>query len=84
MAFVNTVSFSHRFSTEKADPGPAYEEVNMTVSNDNARALCEAFFRFAMATGYMPVSILDAFGAMEEEYGFLRRGKTAANAAPLE
>ncbi len=84
MAFVNTVSFSHRFSTEEADMGPAYEEVNMTVSNDNARALCEAFFRFAMATGYMPVTILNAFGAMEEEYGFLRRGEIVVSTAPLE
>jgi len=84
MAFVNTVSFAHRFSTEKADMGPAYEEVNMTVSNDNARALCEAFFRFAMATGYMPVTILNAFDAMEEEYGFLRRGEIVVSTAPLE
>lgn len=84
MAFVNTISFSHRFSTEEADFGPAYEEINMTVSNDNARALCEAFFRFAMATGYMPIAILNAFQAMEEEYGFLRRGEPAVNAAPLE
>jgi hypothetical protein len=56
----------------------------MTVSNDNARALCEAFFRFAMATGYMPVTILNAFGAMEEEYGFLRRGEIVVSTAPLE
>jgi hypothetical protein len=69
---------------KKADMGPAYEEVNMTVSNDNARALCEAFFRFAMATGYMPVTILNAFGAMEEEYGFLRRGEIVVSTAPLE
>ena len=74
MAFVNTISFSHRFSTEQADVGPAYEEINMTISNDNARALCEGFFRFAMATGYLPTTMLNAFLEMEEEYGFLRRG----------
>lgn len=78
MAFVNTVSFSHRFSTEDASFGPTYEEVNMTISNDNARALCEGFFRFALATGYLPLTILDAFVDMEEEYGFLRRGDTVA------
>lgn len=74
MAFVNTISFSHRFSTEEADFGPAYEEINMTISNDNARALCDGFFRFAIATGYMPTTILDAFAQMEDEYGFLRQG----------
>jgi len=74
MAFVNTVSFSHRFSTEDASFGPAYEEINMTISNDHARALCEGFFRFAMAAGYLPTTILNAFIDMEEEYGFIRRG----------
>jgi hypothetical protein len=53
----------------------------MTISNDNARALCEGFFRFAMAAGYMPVSILNAFIAMEEEYGFIRRGDVTVKQA---
>jgi hypothetical protein len=84
MAFVNTISFSHRFSTEEADFGPAYEEINMTISNDNARALCEGFFRFAMAAGYMPVTILNAFAQMEEEYGFLRQGDGTMGKADQE
>ena len=84
MAFVNTISFSHRFSTEEADFGPAYEEINMTISNDNARALCEGFFRFAMAAGYMPVTILNAFTSMEEEYGFLRNGDVTVKKTSVE
>ena len=84
MAFVNTVSFSHRFSTEEADFGPSYEEVSITISNDNARALCEGFFRFAMAAGYLPISILNAFIAMEEEYGFLRRGNVTLKTDAME
>jgi len=84
VAFVNTISFSHRFSTEKADLGPAYEEINMTISNDNARALCEGFFRFAMAAGYMPATILNAFENMEEEYGFLRNGDVTVKKTSVE
>jgi hypothetical protein len=84
VAFVNTISFSHRFSTEEADFGPAYEEINMTISNDNASALCEGFFRFAMSAGYMPVTILNAFTSMEEEYGFLRNGDVTVKKTSVE
>jgi hypothetical protein len=70
MAFVNTISFSHRFSDERPVGGYcSYQEINHTISNDDAMAVVRAFYQFMMACGYAPSNAVDAMTTIADEYG---------------
>jgi hypothetical protein len=70
MPFVNSISFSHRFSDEAVTPDCcSYQEINHTYSGDSARALSRAFYQFMMACGYAPQSVSDAMQSIGDEYG---------------
>jgi hypothetical protein len=70
MPFVNTVSFSHRFSDEAVTSDCcSYQEINHIYSGDNALALSRAFYQFMMACGYAPQSVSDAMQSIGAEYG---------------
>jgi hypothetical protein len=69
MPFVNTISFAHRFSDDKAMEGYcSYKEVNHTYSGDGAQAVSRAFFQFMMACGYLPHSVIEAMQNISSEY----------------
>jgi hypothetical protein len=69
MPFVNTISFSHRFSDEAVTPDCcSYQEINHIYSGDNARALSRAFYQFMMACGYAPSSVCEAMQSIGAEY----------------
>jgi hypothetical protein len=70
MAFVDSYSFSHRFSDDRADTDFAgHQEVNHQCSGVNAIGLTRQFFHFAVGCGYSPKNIVDAFRSLAEEYG---------------
>ncbi len=70
MPFVNSISFSHRFSDEAVTPDCcSYQEINHTYNGDSARALSRAFYQFMMACGYAPQSVSDAMQSIGDEYG---------------
>jgi hypothetical protein len=70
MAFVNTISFSHRFSSDKVmDDCCSYQEINHTYSADSAPAVARAFFQFMTGCGYAPGSVVDAMLSIGDEYG---------------
>jgi hypothetical protein len=70
MAFTDSYSFSHRFSDDKAATDIAsYQEVNHQCSGVNATGLTRQFFQFAVACGYSPKNIVDAFLMLGVEYG---------------
>jgi hypothetical protein len=69
MPFVNTISFSHRFSDEKVTSDCcSYQEINHIYSGDSAPALARAFYQFMMACGYAPSSVVNAMEAVAVEY----------------
>jgi hypothetical protein len=69
MAFVNTISFSHRFSDEKVTPDCcSYQEINHTYSGDSATAVARAYVQFMLACGYAPSSVLDSMEMVASEY----------------
>jgi hypothetical protein len=69
MPFVNTISFSHRFSDDAAVPDScSYQEINHTYSGDSAPALARAFYQFMMACGYAPSSVCQAMQSIGSEY----------------
>lgn len=69
MAFVNSISFSHRFSDENTTSDCcSYQEINHIYSGDNAFAVTRAFYQFMMACGYAPQSVIDAMISIGTEY----------------
>jgi hypothetical protein len=69
MAFVNTISFSHRFSDDHTTSDTcSYQEINHTYSAETATAMARAYFQFMMACGYAPQSVLDGMGIIVSEY----------------
>jgi hypothetical protein len=69
MPFVNSISFSHRFSDEAGPPDCcSYQEINHTYSGDSARALSRAFYQFMMACGYAPQNVTEAMQSVGAEY----------------
>lgn len=69
MAFVNSISFSHRFSDEEsASDHCSYQEINHTYSGDNATAIARAYVQFMLACGYAPSSVLDSMESVASEY----------------
>lgn len=69
MAFVNSISFSHRFSDDgECRDTCSYQEINHTYSADAAPAMARAFYQFMMACGYAPSSVTDAMISIASEY----------------
>jgi hypothetical protein len=70
MAFVDSYSFSHRFSDDGAETDvAAYQEIIHQCQQVNAIGLTRQFYQFAIGCGYAPKSIVDAFYSLAEEYG---------------
>lgn len=70
MAFVNSISFSHRFSSDGEAPIDicSYQEINHVCSGDNVTAVTRSYFQFMLACGYSPSNICDAMEALADEY----------------
>jgi hypothetical protein len=69
-AFVDSYSFSHRFTDDNAAADVAsYQEIIHQCSGVNATGLTRQFFQFALGCGYAPQSIVEAFEALADEYG---------------
>jgi hypothetical protein len=70
-AFVDSYSFSHRFSDDCNAPTDcaSHQEINHQCSGVNATGLTRQFYQFALACGYAPQSMVTAFEMMAAEYG---------------
>jgi len=69
MSFVNSISFSHRFSDDNTTSDTcSYQEINHTYSADNAIAMARAYYQFMSGCGYAPQSILDGMLMVANEY----------------
>ena len=69
MAFVNTISFSHRFSDDATTSDTcSYQEINHIYSADNATAMARAYYQFMSGCGYAPQSIIDGMITVANEY----------------
>jgi hypothetical protein len=66
MAFTDSYSFSHRFSSSDT---AGYQEIIHQCQEVNAFALTRQFYQFALGCGYAPQSMVDAFETMASEYG---------------
>lgn len=76
-AFVNSYTFSHRFSGEATNDTAGYQEIiHQCQETDTATALTRQFFQFAVGTGFSPCSVVDAFLALADEYGAAYCGYT--------
>jgi hypothetical protein len=76
MAFVDSYSFSHRFTDDKASVDFAgYQEIIHQCGEVNATGLTRQFYQFALACGYAPDNIVDAFHSLAEEYGKAHCGR---------
>ncbi len=69
MPFVDSYSFSHRWSGEATSDTAGYQEIIHQCQEVNATALTRQFFQFAVGCGYSPKSIVDAFDMLADEYG---------------
>lgn len=68
MPFVDSYTFSHRFTGEATPDMAGYQEIIHQCQEVNAISLTRQFFHFALACGYAPKSIVDAFYCMASEY----------------
>jgi hypothetical protein len=69
MAFTDSYSFSHRFSSEATGDTAGYQEIIHQCQEVNAFALTRQFYQFALGCGYSPQNMVSAFEAMAAEYG---------------
>ena len=69
MAFADSYSFSHRFSSEATGDTAGYQEIIHQCQEVNAFALTRMFYQFALGCGYSPRSMVSAFEVMAAEYG---------------
>jgi hypothetical protein len=67
-AFVDSYSFSHRFSGDTTSDTAGYQEIIHQCQEVNATGLTRQFFQFAMGCGYGPQNIIDAFVMLAKEY----------------
>jgi hypothetical protein len=69
-AFVNSYSFSHRFSDDSSAPTDCanYQEINHQCSGVNAFGLVRQFNQYALGCGNAQHNIVDDFEAMADEY----------------
>ena len=69
MPFVNTISFSHRFSDDGvASDCCSYQEINHIYSADNTNAMARSYVQFMLACGYAPSSVLEGMETIASEY----------------
>jgi hypothetical protein len=68
-AFVDSYSFSHRFSAEGTSDTAGYQEIVHQCQDVNATSLTRQFFQFALGCGYAPQSVVEAFETLANEYG---------------
>jgi hypothetical protein len=70
MPFVNTISFSHRFSSDKAPSSNcSYEEINHTYSAENTTVMARCFAQFMVGAGYSPAAVLEGMATVVSEDG---------------
>ena len=71
MAFVDSYSFSHRFSDDKwTDSTTAnHQEVVVQCHEASPIALTRMFFQFALGCGFSPSNIIEAMDCLSREYG---------------
>lgn len=69
MAFVDSYSFSHRFSGDTGIDTADYQEIIHQCNSVNATGLTRQFYQFALGCGYAPKSMVDAFYMLASEYG---------------
>jgi hypothetical protein len=70
VAFVDSYSFSHRFTDDSVDAGFAgYQEIIHQCQQVDAMALTRQYFQFALGSGFAPKNIIDAFEELANEYG---------------
>jgi hypothetical protein len=76
MAFVNTISFSYRFSSELATSDAcSYQEVNHVYSAENSTVMARCFVQFMLAAGYKPGNVLagmkEIVAECDKDWGFI-------------
>lgn len=70
MPFTDSYSFSHRFSSDRAETDVAgYQEIIHQCQEVNAFGLTRQFYQFLLGCGYSPKSVVAAFDALAMEYG---------------
>jgi uroporphyrinogen-III decarboxylase len=70
MTFVDSYSFTHRFTDDKVLLDTAsYQEIIHQCNGVNGMGLTRQFFQFALGCGYPPSTIVDAMAALSKEYG---------------
>lgn len=67
-AFVDSYSFSHRFSAKATSDTAGYQEIIHQCQEVNATGLARQFFQFALGCGYAPQSVIEAFEMLADEY----------------
>jgi uroporphyrinogen-III decarboxylase len=67
-AFVDSYSFSHRFSGDTTSDTAGYQEIIHQCQEVNATGLTRQFFQFALGCGYAPQSVIEAFEMLADEY----------------
>lgn len=67
-AFVDSYSFSHRFSGDTSSDCAGYQEIIHQCQEVNATGLTRQYFQFALGCGYSPRNIIDAFRELAAEY----------------
>jgi len=84
-AFVDSYSFSHRFSSTESLPGFCnYEEVTHQCQNANATALVRSFAHFLTGCGFPPSSVYDAMESIGSEYNEAYMGRIICDGANQE
>jgi hypothetical protein len=69
MAFVNSYSFSHRFSDDREVAGfSSWQEIVHQSNAGDSLALVRDFYGFALGCGHAPQTIVDVFIQLAEEY----------------
>jgi hypothetical protein len=70
MAFVDSYSFTHRFTDDNVIPDLAsYQEIIHQCNGVNGVALTRQFFQFALGCGFSPKTIVNAMDELSKEYG---------------
>ena len=68
MPFVNTISFSHRYSGDSNEPDIcSYEEINHTYSAENTTVMARCFAQFMVGAGYSPAHVLEGMATIISE-----------------
>lgn len=70
MAFVNSYSFSHRFSDDREVQGySSWQEIVHQTNASDALAFVRDFYGFALGCGFAPQSMVTAFMEVAQEMG---------------